>query len=151
MVKKVRMTMFCLRVPSDLIVYASQQRCGWPCFVSRAIGVNCLLMAKRLWMPCFVSACHRTSLSPDGKDGADDCVCLHVPTDLIVSWWQKGCGWPCFVSAWCWTWLSLDGKKGANDHVLSLWAIGLYCLWMAKKVWMTMFYLRVPSDLILSR
>ena len=106
--KRVWMTMFCLRVPSDLIVFGEQRRYGWP---------------------CFVSTCHRTWLSLDSK---------------------KGCGWPCFVSAGHRPWLSLDSKNGADDQVLSLRAIGLDCLWIAKGVWMTMLCLCVSSDLIVS-
>ena len=60
--------------------------------------------------------------------GADDHNGLCMPSDLM----------------------SLDSKKGADDHNLSPRAIRLACLWIAKKVRMTIIYLRVPSDLIVS-
>ena len=57
-------------------------------------------------------------------------------------------GWPCFFSVCHRTWLSLDSIKGADDRVLSLHANGLDCLWMVKKVRMTMFCLYMPSNFI---
>ena len=119
--------MICLRMPSDLIVFGYVKGCGWQ---------------------CFVFAGHRTWLSLDRKMGADDHFCLLVASDLIVFKLQRGCGLPCFVCACHLTWLSLDGEEGTDDHVLSLRAIGLDCLWVAKRVRMIIFCLRMPSDLI---
>ena len=44
----------------------------------------------------------------------------------------------------------MDSGKGADDHDLSLRAIRLDCLWMAKRVWMTIICLHVPSNFIVS-
>jgi len=74
-------------------------------------------------------------------------ICLYVPSDLIVSgWWRKRMTIICLC-------VPMDSlvsgrqreivivsvkrhwslRKGANDHNLSLSAIGLDCLWMAKE------------------
>ena len=46
--------------------------------------------------------------------------------------------------------LSLDGEKDADDHNLSPRAIRLDCLWIAKRVQMTIICLCMPSDLHVS-
>ena len=128
--KRVRTTMFYHYVPSNLIGSGYQNGCGWPCLSPHAIGLDCLWIAKKVQMTMF---------------------CLCVPFDLIVSWYHKRSKWPCFVCAYHQTWLSLDGKEGADDHALSSCGIRLDCLWITKKVSMTMFCLHVPSGLIVSR
>jgi len=65
--------------------------------------------------------------------------CLRVPSDLIVSGWWRRYGWPCFVSACHRTWLFPDGDESTDDNVLSPRAIGLDCIWIAKRVRMTNF------------
>ena len=117
--KRERMTMFHLRVPSDLIVSGWQRWCRWPCIV-------------------FV--CHQTWLSQDSKKCVDDHVLSSRSSDWIVSGLQNG-EWPCLVSACHRTWLSLDSKKASDDNAFSPRAIRLDFLWIAKRVWLTMFCL----------
>ena len=54
--RKQTMTMFCLRVSSNLIVSGWQRWCGQPCLSLHAIRLDCLLMAKRVRMTMFLSA-----------------------------------------------------------------------------------------------
>jgi len=80
----------CLLMPTDLIVFGKQKRCGWPCSSLQANGLDCLWKAKMVQMTMFVSAYQWTWLSLEGKNGVDDHVCLRMPMDLIVSRMRKG-------------------------------------------------------------
>jgi len=101
-----QITIICLYMPSDLIVFGWRKRCGWPCLVSachrtwlsldgekgvddhvwslRAIKLDCLWMAKgRLQQP-------RSKDIESSTKGADDHICLCMSSNLIVSGWWRG-------------------------------------------------------------
>jgi len=126
------------------------QRGRWPYLSVRAIGLDCLWMTK--------GRPQQSWLKESSTKGADDHICLCMPSNLIVSGWQKGdrnsLDWKTlslrqreqmttFVSACHRTWLSLDDEgenlivsierhwvsdKGSRWPYLSLRAIGLDCL-----------------------
>jgi len=73
-------------------------------------------------------------------------ICLCVPSDTIISGWQKGVRNDHNLSPHV-IGLSASGwRKAQNDHNLSLRAIGHDRLWMAKRCGMTIVCLRMSSS-----